>query len=710
MPTGRKVNRLSGQQTTSTKNGAMLIHDAPPGKRLAPTAIERGIQAYQRGNIDDAVEILLENLKLSPDHKPIYYCLCDLLINAKQYKDALDVINEMPQGDGDVKIIEMIGYCKEGMGLDQEALRHADHALSINNNSAAALNLKGLLSFKQNKIESAEDYFKKAIEADPGYGEPYTNLGAMLWNNKPDDALALFERGFILSPTTPDILSNYHSAITATGEFKRAIDLFEDACFLYPNCKIVRYRFIDVLLKLEKNEQAIDQIEKALVLCGVDDGILSAALKIREMLGPKEINEQMKKKNRVSLCMIVKNEEKHLAKCLESVKPVVGEMIVVDTGSTDRTRDIAKVFGAKVYDFKWCDDFSRARNFSLSKASGDWIFVLDADEVISSDDHATFRELVEKPFSSPLAYSFETKNYTMLANRVGWYANDGTYEEEAGIGWISSVKVRLFPNIPGVRFTYPVHELVDPRLSACGVSKRASVIPVHHYGKLNEEKRGNKGEAYYQIGVRKLDELGNDLFALRELAVQAGELERHEEAIELWGKVLSLQPDMPEALVNKGGAYWQTGQYEDALSCAKKAISLAPDLKEAHFNYAVSLLLLGRAMEAVSVLENLISREPEYLAAQFMLAASCCCCVGKKEQSLKYVSSLAATKLGPGLGAAFYDLAKRLLASRRVQYAQSVIEAALESEYRDNALLELLNECRLSQKTEDGRQWSETRN
>ena len=79
--------------------------------------------------------------------------------------------------------------------------------------------------------------------------------------------------------------------------------------------------------------------------------------------------------------MIVKNEEETLPRCLVSVKPVVDEMIVVDTGSTDRTKEIARVFGAKVFDYEWADDFSGARNFSLSKAKGNWILILDADEV-----------------------------------------------------------------------------------------------------------------------------------------------------------------------------------------------------------------------------------------------------------------------------------------------------------------------------------------
>jgi len=90
----------------------------------------------------------------------------------------------------------------------------------------------------------------------------------------------------------------------------------------------------------------------------------------------------------ISLCMIVKNEENCLEKCLGSLKGLVDEMIVVDTGSTDRTKEISNAFGAKVYDFKWTGDFSEARNFSFSKATCDYIYSADADEEL---DEATER-------------------------------------------------------------------------------------------------------------------------------------------------------------------------------------------------------------------------------------------------------------------------------------------------------------------------------
>ena len=88
----------------------------------------------------------------------------------------------------------------------------------------------------------------------------------------------------------------------------------------------------------------------------------------------------------VSVCMIVKNEEKKLSRCLESVKPYGFEIVIVDTGSQDKTCEVASHFTDKIFHFAWCDDFSAARNYSLEMASNDWILMLDADEVIENLD------------------------------------------------------------------------------------------------------------------------------------------------------------------------------------------------------------------------------------------------------------------------------------------------------------------------------------
>lgn len=97
---------------------------------------------------------------------------------------------------------------------------------------------------------------------------------------------------------------------------------------------------------------------------------------------------------KISACIIVKNEEELLPKCLESIKDLVNEIIIVDTGSTDKTKEIAEEHGAKIFDYEWDDDFSAARNYAISKATGDWIFTIDADEYIEVEDIKTFKKML----------------------------------------------------------------------------------------------------------------------------------------------------------------------------------------------------------------------------------------------------------------------------------------------------------------------------
>ncbi len=97
----------------------------------------------------------------------------------------------------------------------------------------------------------------------------------------------------------------------------------------------------------------------------------------------------------ISLCMIVKNEEKLLARCLDSVADLMDEIIIVDTGSTDRTKEIAARYTDKVFDFAWVNDFAAARNFAFSKASMKYIYSADADEVLDEENRANFRRLKE---------------------------------------------------------------------------------------------------------------------------------------------------------------------------------------------------------------------------------------------------------------------------------------------------------------------------
>jgi glycosyltransferase involved in cell wall biosynthesis len=405
---------------------------------------------------------------------------------------------------------------------------------------------------------------------------------------------------------------------------------------------------------------AMAEIETLISKCTPDDDLVDAALAVRHKIGPMSIADCPPDRPTVSLCMIVKDEAKGLGACLHVAKKLVDEIIVVDTGSKDRSRDIASIYGASTISYAWDNNFSAARNVSLSHARGDWILVLDADEIIASPDHGVLHKLLLETNPGTTAYSIETRNYSYVANLYGWQANDGSYpQHEAGLGWVPSRKIRLFPRRSDVQFCFPVHERVEPTIRSAGIEIVDCAIPVHHYGDLNQDKKLQKAETYFQMGLTKLDQLKNDRPAIRELAVQAGELQRWAESIELWQRLLELQPNYVEAYVNISGALWQLGRYRDALDSALQAANLDPNVKESWFNIAVSHLMLGRAKKAAGLLEALTRKQPAYLSAQFMLAAAYAC-LGEPKRSQELFERLRASGGGGSIYYAMQDLIERI--------------------------------------------------
>jgi O-antigen biosynthesis protein len=166
--------------------------------------------------------------------------------------------------------------------------------LALNPSSAPALNLKGILAYQQKDKKSAVAYFNKALESDPGFGETYTNLGTIQWEEGQErQALENYERGFILDPTDFDVATIYHSAVTALGEFQRAQGFVQAALGLHPHNKKIRYMLIDILIQQSNCNEAINAIGEAVAKFGIQDGILDAALKIRDQLGIIQIKKAL---------------------------------------------------------------------------------------------------------------------------------------------------------------------------------------------------------------------------------------------------------------------------------------------------------------------------------------------------------------------------------------------------------------------------------
>lgn len=165
----------------------------------------------------------------------------------------------------------------------------------------------------------------------------------------------------------------------------------------------------------------------------------------------------------LSLCMIVRNERARLPACLESVRGLADEIVVVDTGSTDGTADLARAAGARVLEIPWPDDFSAARNAGLDLATGRWILVLDADETLPPASRETLREIVAGP-----------------ADHARALVQRNLLPESAG--HVSVAIVRLFPRHPRVRFERPIHEQVNTALEREGIRIVDTDIPFLHTG------------------------------------------------------------------------------------------------------------------------------------------------------------------------------------------------------------------------------------
>jgi len=197
---------------------------------------------------------------------------------------------------------------------------------------------------------------------------------------------------------------------------------------------------------------------------------------------------------RLSLCMIVKNEEKNITKPLESVKDVAYEMIVVDTGSTDKTVVIAKELGADIYHFEWINDFSAAKNYSIEQAKGDWILILDADEYLTQKDAKLLSKRLEEIRSEPEKWKNCLALSCMIANL-----------DDNGRQMTKFSTVRLFRNIPSIRYVGRIHE--QPTIEP-GRIVNAEDITIMHTG-YSESAHKETGKGKRNLGLLR-SELKNN--------------------------------------------------------------------------------------------------------------------------------------------------------------------------------------------------------
>jgi len=292
---------------------------------------------------------------------------------------------------------------------------------------------------------------------------------------------------------------------------------------------------------------------------------------------------EVNKISTLSVCLIVKNEEKHLSTCLASIKELADQIIVVDTGSTDRTVEIAQSVGAEVRSIPWDDHFSKARNVSLEGATGDWILILDADEELPSAQHSILRK--------------EIGDASVMAYRMPIYDKGN---EEEGCHYVP----RLFRNAPDLFFEGRIHEQIFNHVETLRqewkLENRVGTAAITHHG-------------YSKQLTRDRDKIARNL-KLLELAIKES-------------------PNDPHLLMNLGLELARSGNIESALKHYLEAFKIlsswpshkvVPELREALLTQFCTYLMAGSQFgQIISVLESPLGKsKPLTASMHFMLGMS----------------------------------------------------------------------------------------
>jgi Flp pilus assembly protein TadD len=320
--------------------------------------------------------------------------------------------------------------------------------------------------------------------------------------------------------------------------------------------------------------------------------------------------------NGISLCMIARDEQDLLGGAIESARRLVSEIVVVDTGSIDKTALVATRYGATVLPFEWQDDFAAARNFALSHCTQPWVLVLDCDERLTEKDLSLLRAATKLPSALALVQ----RHYVTSSDTRGFTPCVGENRElEAGFpGYFESSTVRFFPRHPSL-YTGRVHESVEPSLRALGIPIRASDVRIHHYGATRLDRLAQKSELYLRLGEQKIREIGG-WQSFFELAIEYRGAGRLEEAATALVRSHRLCPQEISILVNLGCVLTDLGRYQDADKALRRAIQLNEFSADAHNNLGVLALRQGDLQTATLHLRRAVELHPWNVGAICNLA------------------------------------------------------------------------------------------
>jgi len=279
---------------------------------------------------------------------------------------------------------------------------------------------------------------------------------------------------------------------------------------------------------------------------------------------------------KLSLCMIVRDEERVLGDCLTSVKPWFDEIIVVDTGSTDRTIEIAEAAGAKVFHFPWIDDFSAARNESIKHATGDWVMWMDADDTLPAECGQKLHELLAMADNQTVGFLMQVH----IPPAPGEY------------GFTIVDHVKIFRNLPQLRFEGRIHEQILEAINRIG--GRVERVPLHvvhsgyDYSPEGQQKKRQRDLVHLE---KDLQDRPDHPFVLFNIGMTAYHLKDFEKAEQALRRCLELSKPR-ESTIRKvyamlAGCRLERGDSAGAKELVEKGLSLYPHDPELLFRAGI---------------------------------------------------------------------------------------------------------------------------
>lgn len=299
----------------------------------------------------------------------------------------------------------------------------------------------------------------------------------------------------------------------------------------------------------------------------------------------------------LSVCMIVKDEAKVLRRCLESIHGIADEIVIADTGSTDQTKAIAEEYTNYVYDFEWVHDFAAARNFAASKAIGQWILVIDADEYVDRKSFQDFKQNLKENPPDHNIIAVKIMNFTGLkGERLSENYHD-----------------RLYKNDQMITYTRSIHEVLKheaPELASHGYSD----LKIFHTGYTKETvQEKNKSDRNLEILLQKENKEAIDYFYLgNEFRI----LKEYDKAILNFQKSYSFKPDLNAEWVKRLLIYltdtlYRANQIEAALELVTICEDTYPHIVDFKFLKGLILYDEKKYSEAQVILENILLQKDQ---------------------------------------------------------------------------------------------------